>query len=183
MNFEPSRVLTAALASLLTACAAPYVPHTGSDASKLRLTLVNGSGFSSAASNIRPVTGGKCGEPVRVQQLFPYYGPRVASSSSSQTSPVLYPRANMLGSPDPQRSDTVELALAPGRYLIGFIAGHGLSNCGVGGGMDLQAGRQYRLDFHFETQQCTISLERLDDVASDTWRTQPFIKGDVCKGG
>jgi hypothetical protein len=174
------RAVAAVSVFLLIGCAAPYVPYTGSDASKLRLTLANGGIFSSAASNIRPVHDGKCGETVLVPQLFPYFGPRPATQGSA----ALYPRADMVGSPDPQRSDTVELKLTPGRYALAFIGGIGRSNCSVGGGFDLLPGRQYHVDFRFDTlaRQCVITLRRLDDAGALAWHTQPFLKGEMCKG-
>ncbi|HET9645510.1 MAG TPA: hypothetical protein VFP68_19610 [Burkholderiaceae bacterium] len=70
-------------------------------------------------------------------------------------------------------------------YVLGFIAGIGLSNCGVGGGFDLLPGRQYHVDFRFDTlaRQCVITLERLDDAVAGAWKAQPFLKGEVCKSG
>lgn len=184
-----SRVGLLCTAIALTGCAAPYAPYTGNDAAKVRLTLANGAIFSSVASNVRPVIDGQCGAPARLQQLFPYFGPprdvpgRTTSSPGSQT-PVVYPRAGMVDSPDALRSDAIELQLPPGKHLFSFIAGTGRSNCGVGAGIDLQPGRQYVLDFRFDTvaQRCVVTAKRLEATDRAEWRSYGFMAGETCRG-
>lgn len=180
------------VAITLTGCAAPYSPYTGNDAAKVRLTLANGAIFSSVASNVRPVVNGKCGLPVRLQQMFPYLGPTLARNvpSSMTFSPgvqtaVVYPRAGMVDSPDPMRSDAVELQMPPGKHLFLFFAGTGLANCSVGAGIELQAGRQYLLNFRFDThaQKCLVTAKRLETTDTAEWRSYDLIAGEVCKGG
>lgn len=180
LSATPSRLAALISASLLAGCAAPYAPYTGADASKLRLLLSHGTHFSSAGSTIRPVDGGKCGDVIRIPSLYPYFG---WTRESSVSGPVLQPRADMVGSPDPQRSDTVELRLAPGQYALTFIAQIGRHECFVGGGLDLLPGQQYQVDFRFDmpARRCVISWEQLDNAAG-TWRKQPFLKGELCQG-
>ena len=177
-------ILCALLA--LAGCAAPYQPYVSENAGKVRIKLANGSNFSSVAGNLRTSVNGQCGEPVRLPQLFPYFGapvvqkyPRPGSDAANT-----YPRAQMFGASDPTRSDSAELQLAPGRYLFSFFAGIGLSNCGLGAFIDLDPKRQYEIEFRFDTtaRQCLISATRLDESEGRAeWRKYEFLSGEACK--
>jgi hypothetical protein len=49
-----------------------------------------------------------------------------------------YPRAGMMGSTDPKRTDSYELQLDPGRYSFAFIGTLGYSNCKFSTTLDLE---------------------------------------------
>ena len=132
----------AAIGAVLTlvSCASLYTPYLADDAGKVRINLVGGGIFSSVAGNIRPVIDGKCGQPMRFQQLFPYVEPQPQTQTrvNQPVEPVrLYPRAGMVGSPDPKRSDAVELQLAPGRHVFFLFGGHAGANCGIASTIDV----------------------------------------------
>lgn len=177
-------ILCALLA--LAGCAAPYQPYVSENAGKVRIKLANGAIFSSVAGNLRTSVNGQCGEPVRLPQLFPYFGapvvqkyPRPGSDAANT-----YPRAQMFGASDPARSDSAELQLAPGRYLFSFFAGIGLSNCGLGAFIDLDPKRQYEIEFRFDTtaRQCLINATRLDESEGRAeWRKYEFLSGEACR--
>ena len=176
------------VAIALTGCAASYTPYPGNDAAKVRLTLANGAN-PSVGGTVHQVVDGKCGAPTLLQPIFPYFGlPRdvhghIAGTPDSAP-PVLYSRAGMVDSPDPLRSDTVELQMAPGKHLFSFIATVERSHCNVSAGIDLQPGRQYVLDFRFDAlaQKCVVTAKRLETTNNAEWRPYGFVAGNVCKG-
>ena len=170
----------------LAGCAAPYQPFVSETSGKVRIKLANGAIFSSVAGNLRTSVNGQCGEPVRLPQLFPYFGaPVIQKYPRPGSDPAnTYPRAEMFGASDPTRSDSAELQLAPGRYLFSFFAGIGLSNCGLGAFIDLDPKRQYEIEFRFDTstRQCLINATRLDEREGRMeWRQYAFLNGEACK--
>ena len=169
----------------LGGCAGPYKPYVAESASKVRLRLANGMIFSSVAGNVRAADAGKCGEPMRLPQLFPYFGPLVQSSSRLGTDPVtIYPRAGMQDSSDPTRSSEAELQLAPGRQLFFFAAGIGMSYCGLGALIDVEPERQYEIEFRFDTSapQCLVKATRLEVAQGRlAWQPYGFVSGVACK--
>ena len=141
--------------------------------------------FSSVSGNVRAADDGKCGEPMQVPQLFPYFGPLVQSSSRLGTDHVTtYPRAGMQDSSDPTRSSEAELQLAPGRHLFSFFAGIGLSNCGLGALIDVEPKRQYEIEFCFDTsaRQCLVKATRLEEAQGRlAWQPYGLVNGVACK--
>jgi hypothetical protein len=173
-------------AAALAGCAAPYQPYTGTDAAKVRIALGQAGVFSSVASNLRTVTDGKCGAPVRLPQLFPYAEPSTATvrkDGRTDTGPSLYPRAGMVGSPDPTRSDIVELQLPPGRYQFSLFASLGPSMCGLGVELDLDRSGQYQIDVGIDglARKCRVQTKRLDPQATQVlWRHTPILPATAC---
>ena len=179
------RFATLCILLYLAGCAAPYKPYLSDTAGKVRIKLANGAIFSSVAGNLRPSVNGQCGEPMRLPQLFPYFGPPPAQKySQSRPEPAgASPRAGMQGASEATRTDSAELQLAPGRYLFSFFAGIGLSNCGLGAFIDVDPRRQYEIEFRFDViaRQCLISATRLDDSEGRAeWRKYDFRSGEAC---
>jgi hypothetical protein len=169
----------------LVGCAAPYQPYVSESASKVRLKLANGAVFSSVAGNVRSADDGKCGEPMRVPQLFPYFGPSMRDNSRSGRDYVpTYLRASMQDSTDPTRGSEAELQLAPGRHLFSFFAGIGLSNCGLGALIDMEPKRQYEIAFRFDTEarQCLVTATRLEESQGRlAWQPYALSNAVACK--
>ncbi len=175
---------TICMSLLLAGCATPYRPYVGESASKVRLKLANGSIFSSVAGHVRTADDGDCGKPMRVPQLFPYFGPadENASRSSTDSRPTSLTTAVHKPS-DTTRSNEAELHLAPGRHLFSFFAGLGMSNCAVPALIDLEPKRHYEIEFRFDTsaQQCLVKATRLQEASGrSAWQPYGFVKGDAC---
>ncbi|MBL8325590.1 MAG: hypothetical protein JNJ89_11600 [Rubrivivax sp.] len=132
-------------AALLAACAAgpaaravPYQPFEGADAARLRLRLVYPADYwpsltrahrevtVSAAS--RSVAGdASCGEVVAFGTLRMFSRHAALAAQPPQTTGLTptalpqYPRAGMVGSPEAESSEAVELKLAPGRRIVELV--------------------------------------------------------------
>ena len=175
--------ITICMSLLLAGCAAPYRPYVGDSASKVRLRLANGLIFSSVAGNVRSADDGKCGEPMRVPQLFPYFGPADENASRSSTDSLPNSLTAAVQKPsDSTRSNEAELQLAPGRHLFSFIAGIGMSNCAVPALIDLEPKRHYEIEFRFDTgaRQCLVKATRLQEAQGrSAWQPYGFVKGDA----
>lgn len=175
-------VLAAAL--LLAACAAPYRPQTGDDAAKMRVRMANGAGISTLWTHVRPVTEGRCGSVVRLGMLTPYVPPGNAPARGPTVTdtPAQAPRAAMVGSPDPLRTDVGEYALAAGRYQVGLIGTTFGQQCAASALLTLEAGRQYELELRFDSAQrrCLIQAARLEGQA---FQSQPIASGDAACSG
>jgi hypothetical protein len=169
----------------LTSCAAPYVPYVpaGTEtASKIRIKA-SGS-FTTLAGNFRTSDGGACGPAVRMPLISPNFVapaekyPRIGSETVRSN-----PRAGMFDSTDATRTDIVELQIAPGRYLFSLFGGAGYSQCGISPQVDLEAGRQYQLEFIFDNsgKKCFVVGSRSDSQdGRELWRTYAFSKAPVC---
>lgn len=169
----------------LVGCASPYAPYLADDAGKVRITLATTSSFSTLTANLRPVVDEKCGPPVRFQQLSPYVEPRrdqidvIQRFEPAQT----YPRAAMVGSTDPARSDAVELQLPPGRYLFSQIGVLGSSICAINAAIDIDPTRQYEIEFRIDGNagKCDVGAKRLEEQGGRSqWRPYGFVRGEVC---
>lgn len=172
-------------ATLLTACAAPYTPSTRADAAKLRLRLGEGSGLVSMAGNLRPVEATRaCGAPVRFPHLFPWTGaPAETRGPQVGLPPPTWPRVDMVGSPDPLRSDVAELRVDPGRYAVLLFGARGTLQCGVTAEVELAAGGEHELTFTFDGSQrrCVVVGSRVEPGGG--WkplRVRP--EPELCKG-
>lgn len=157
------------IASLVASgCATRYVPSTAPDAGKLRVRLGSGYLFSSVATVLRPIGNEKCGAAVSVPSIFPYSPPHSGTHHPAQTAtatPPTFARAGMHGSTEASRSDSIELQVAPGRYIVALHGGLGTSVCSVSGAIDLQPQRQYEIEFRFDTvaRKCLAAATRLDE--------------------
>jgi hypothetical protein len=172
-------------AALLASCAAPYTPTTREDAAKLRIRLGSGYIFSTVAGHLRPMLEqGRCGEVMRFPQMFPYAErPAEARGPQATDAPPRYPRAGMVGSPDPLRSDVVELAVAPGRHAMMLIGTLGTSQCFISVELALAPNGQHELEFRFDGAQrrCWVTGTRLDPAGA--WRPLAVRPSDgLCKG-
>ena len=187
---HPAPLLAAAATLLLLGCAAPYVPHAGDDAAKLRLRLgVGPAWLGTLTSNLRPVVDGRCGEPVRVPQLATYTPPSTAGgpargpTANDPAAAYQYPRAGMHESPEPTRSDVAELRLAPGRFMVTMIGALGPRHCRLVTVLDLEAGRQYGADLRLDEMpgQCTLRSTRLETQdGTPRWQRYARVPADVC---
>ncbi|MED5619665.1 hypothetical protein [Ideonella sp. BN130291] len=183
----PRHFAASLCAAALAGCAAPYQPYAGGDAAKVRIALGQAGVFSSVAGNLRTITDGKCSAPVRLPQLFPYAEPSTATvrkDGRSDTGPSLYPRAGMVGSPDPTRSDVVELQLPAGRYQFALFGSLGPSICGMGVELHLERSGQYEIDIGIDglARQCRAQTKRLDmpTAAQAQWRSTPMLPATPC---
>jgi hypothetical protein len=170
-------------ALLLAACATPYRPQSGDDAAKMRVRMANGAGITTLWTHVRPMNDGRCGSVVRLGMLTPYMPPGSAPARGPNVTdaPAQAPRAGMVGSPDPVRTDVGEYALAPGRYQVGLIGTTFGQQCAASTLMALEAGRQYELELHFDTAQrrCVIRAARLEERAGrQAFERQPIASGD-----
>lgn len=160
---------TAIVASLaLTGCATRYAPSTAPDTSKLRVRMGGAHLFSSVAPVLRPISNGQCGSAVSVPSIFPYSPGQSGTHHPAQTAtatPPTFARAGMHGSTEASRSDSIELQLAPGRYIVALHGGLGTSICSVSGAIELQPHRQYEIEFRFDTvaRKCLAAATRLDE--------------------
>jgi hypothetical protein len=181
-----SRLAAAMGAAALAGCAAPYQPYAGDDAAKVRIALGRAGVFSSLTANLRTINDGKCSAPVRMPQLFPYVEPSTATvrkDGRSDTGPSLYPRAGMVGSPDPAHSDTMELQLAPGRYQFTLIGALGPSMCVMGVELHLDRSGQYEVGIAIDGQsrKCRANTKQLDPQAvAGPWRPAPMLPATPC---
>ena len=172
------------LCALLSACATSYTPTTRPDAAKLRVRLLNpGSGMQLTAF-LRPLAADRtCGEPVRTPMMFPYFGPPAQTREPlSDQKPPTFPRADMIGSPDPSRSDVVELHIDPGRYSLRLAGAMGTLHCEVTTEVELTAGGQHEVSYSLErsTRQCLAAGAR---IAPDGRRTPAAVRpqAELCK--
>lgn len=167
-----------AAAALLLGCAAPYQPHAGDDAARVRIRLAHNGGLQMVGASMRAVADGRCGDSTRLATLAPWVPttmPQVGPQSTQ--APPAYPRAGMAGSVEPQRSDQAEFRIKPGQHqftLVGTLPGP--RQCFVSGPYTLEAGRQYELSFAFDlaNQRCVVRGTRLDETpARGTWVPLP----------
>jgi hypothetical protein len=169
---------------LLAACATPYRPHAGEDAAKMRVRMANGAGITTLWTHVRPVTDGRCGSVVRLGMLTPYVPPgnTPARGPTVNDAPAQAPRAAMVGSPDPLRTDVGEYALASGRYQVGLIGTTFGQQCAASALLTLEAGRQYELELRFDSAQrrCVIQAARLE---GQVFARQPIASGDAACSG
>jgi hypothetical protein len=150
---------------LLAGCATAYQPHAGDDAARLRVRLGNGFGLTTLWTHVRPVTDGRCGEPVRLGMLSPPVAPATTPRGPSPPEPSPQaPRAGMVGSSDALRTDVGEYALAPRMYQVGLIGTTFGRQCGAVALLALEPGHQYELELWFESaqQRCLIRGTRLE---------------------
>jgi hypothetical protein len=174
-------------ALLLAACAAPYRPQAGDDAAKLRVRMANGAGITTLWTHVRPLNDGRCGGVMRLGMLTPYTPPGSAPARGPNVAdaPAQAPRAGMVGSPDAQRTDVGEYALAPGRYQVGLIGTTFGQQCASSALMALEAGRQYELELLFDSAQrrCLIRAARLERRdGREAFERQPLTSGDAACG-
>lgn len=173
-------------AALLAGCAVPYKPHAESEAAKLRLRLEAGPLFATLASNVRPITGGRCGAPTALPMVRPHVEPPAEPRGPQATqppAPPTYARAGMYGSTDPLRSDNVELLLPPGRQMFMLALVAGTSQCRVEVALDLEARTQYQLHYVFDTglRRCRAHATRLDESTTPPrWVRQPYAPELTC---
>jgi hypothetical protein len=159
-----------AAAALMLGCAAPYQPHAGDDAARVRIRLAHNGGLQMVAALTRTVADGRCGDNTRLATLAPWVPtttPQVGPQSTQ--APPSYPRAAMAGSVEPQRSDQAEFRIKPGLHqftLVGTLPGP--RQCFVAAPFTLEAGRQYELSFAFDlgNQRCLVRGTRLDESPS-----------------
>lgn len=178
-------LLVVPVAFVLTSCAAPYVPYVPSGAEAASKVRVKASGFFTVlAGNFRTSDSSPCGPAVRMPLISPHFVapaekyPRIGLDTVRSN-----PRAAMVDSPDATRTDVVEMQMAPGRYLFSLIGGAGYAQCGIAPHIELEAGRQYQLEFVFDSagKKCFVVASRLDPQdGREAWRTYAFSKAPVC---
>lgn len=175
-------------AVMLVACAAPYTPSARDDAAKLRVRLGPGSGFASLGGNLRVVDASRaCGAPMRFPLMFTYTGPPSADAPTQPgmppPNPQTYPRVDMVGSPDPLRSDVVELRLDPGRYAVLLFAARGTWNCGVTAEVALAPRGEHEIVYTFDgdRNRCVVVGSRVEPGGG--WKPLPVRpQAELCKG-
>lgn len=143
---RPWLCLTGAVgAALLAACAASpgaravaYQPFEGADAARLRLRLTYPADYwatlmrpqrnvTVAAASRAVDSSSACGEVVAFEPLrmFSRQGAQAAQTPQTPGLPPAplptYPRAGMVGSPEAESSEAVELRLAPGKRVVEFV--------------------------------------------------------------
>ena len=162
---------------LLGACAASYERREAPDDALLRISQDKLMLLKPA---ILPINAeGKCEKGFTTDSLSRYAGPVESRTPASITGPGTVisrmPREAMLDSPPPERSDTIELRLRPGAYLIsgsGVVmdgAGAALAligvarNCAYATAAKLEARGQYWLELGFEGGRCSTRLSQVQD--------------------
>jgi hypothetical protein len=163
-------------------CAAPYAPVLSDTTTKVRM---KGSGsFLALGGDFRTSDSAQCGAAVRLPGIMSYqFAPNDKYTRIGSDADRLNPRAAMFDSPDPKRLDIVELQISPGRYLFSLGAAGARSQCGVSPLIDLEAGREYQIEFFNDamSNRCSASAMRLDPVEGrQIWRAYAFSKAAVC---
>jgi hypothetical protein len=163
-------------------CAAPYAPLISDTTTKVRVKGVGS--FLALGGSFRTSGTDQCGSAVRLPGIMGYefapveQYPRLGSDAERSN-----PRAAMFESPDPKRLDIVELQIAPGRYLFSLGAAATRSQCGVSPLIDLEAGREYQIEFLNDVvgNRCSATAMRLDPLEGrQAWRAYAFSKAAVC---
>ncbi len=159
-------------------CAAPYAPVISDTTTKLR---VKGSGsFLALGGDFRTSDSAQCGAAVRLLGIVSYqFAPNDKYTRIGSDADRLNPRAAMFDSPDPKRLDIVELQIAPGRYLFSLGAAAAQSRCSVSPLIELAAGREYQIDFVYESSgnRCIATATRLEALEGrQVWRAYAFSK-------
>lgn len=170
----------------LVGCASPYTPYLADDAGKVRIRLTSTSMSSHVGGYFRSVVDEKCGPPVRFHDLSSYVERKPDQAPAAQNPAVavtMYPRAAMVGSTDPERSDSIEFQMAPGRYLFLLLGGISNSLCGLPTAIDVDRNRQYDINFHINgwTLECRARSWRLEKQnGRSQWRAYSLVRGEVC---
>lgn len=181
MSRTTSTLLSLVTAALLLGCAASYQPHVGDDAARVRIRLAYNGGMQIVSPSVRTIAtapDGRCGEITRLSMITPWVPTTTPQVGPTSTNPPLtYPRADMLGTTAPVRSDQAEYRLRPGRHqftMAGTLPGP--RQCWVAVPMDLEAGRQYELVFAFDTsnQSCRVTRTRMEAPAGGSGNWMPL---------
>jgi hypothetical protein len=176
--------LFVSLVALLSGCATSYTPTTRPDAAKLRLRLLNTGGVMHLTTFLRPVAADRtCGEPVRTPLMYTHLGPPAQTREPlSDQKPPTFPRADMIGSPDPFRSDVIELQVDPGRYSLRLVGALGTLHCEVTTEVELTASGQHEVSYSINraTMQCLAAGTR---IAPDGRHTPAAVRphAQLCK--
>jgi hypothetical protein len=173
------------ICAVLAACASNYTPTPRPDAAKLRVRLSNTVGVMHLTGFLRPVAADStCGETVRTPMMFTHLGPPPPTRDPiSDAKPPTFPRADMVGSPDADRSDVVELRLEPGRYALRLAGAIGTLYCEVTAEVELSASGQYEVAYSLQgsPSRCRALGSR---IAPDGTRAPAVIRpqAGLCKG-